>query len=213
MISPGERASWGIDPRDLWLVHRLDVGTSGLVLLARDAEHHRLLARALADRRIEKTYLALVWGSPRPVAGEYTWPLAPDARDRRRMRVAEGGKSASSGYRVLAAAPHVSLVELTPHTGRTHQLRVHLAHAGHPVVGDDLYGGPRHRGVRDARLRRHLAPGHTFLHAWRLALPALANQPPLVLAAPLPADFAEALAALGGRVAAVAREAGLLHVE
>ena len=213
ILSQEDRKVWGVDAQSLWLVHRLDIGTSGLVLVARDAEYHRLLVSAFADRRIEKTYLALVWGSPRPAVGGYAWPLAPDVRDRRRMRVADGGKLASSSYRVLATAPHVSLVELVPHTGRTHQLRVHLAHAGHPVVGDDLYGGPRHRGVRDARLRRHLAPGHTLLHAWRLALPALANQPPLVLAAPLPTDFAAALAELGGRISAVAREAGLVHLE
>lgn len=213
MISPGERESWGIEPQSLWLVHRLDVGTSGLVLLARDPEHHRSLVRALSEHQIEKTYLALVWGTPRPAAGTYTWPLAPDTRDRRRMRVEERGKTASSAYRVLASAPHVSLAELRPHTGRTHQLRVHLAHAGHPVVGDDLYGGPRHRGVRDPELRRRLEPGHTFLHAWRLSLPALGGEPPLVLTALLPEDFARALTALGGRVAEAARDAGLVQGE
>lgn len=212
-MDPHQRLAWGLAVEGLWLVHRLDVGTSGLVLLARDPEHHRRLVRALSEHQIEKTYLALVWGTPRPAVGTYAWRLAPDTRDRRRMRADEGGKAASSGYRVLASAPHVSLVELHPHTGRTHQLRVHLARAGHPVVGDDLYGGPRHHGVHDTALRRRLAPDHTFLHAWRLALPALGHVPALALSAPLPADFAETLAALGGRVATVARDAGLLEVE
>ena len=210
-IPSTDRDAWGLEAEALWLVHRLDVGTSGLVLLARDAEHHRDLVRALVERRVEKTYLALVWGSPRPPAGAYTWPLAPDTRDRRRMQVDASGKPATSAYRVLASAPHVSLVELGPRTGRTHQLRVHLAHAGHPVVGDDLYGGPRQRGVRNLSLRRHLSPDHTFLHAWRLALPALGTRPPLVLTAPLPSDFAAALAAIGGQVAAAAEARGLLH--
>lgn len=205
-----EREAWGLDPAALWLVHRLDIGTSGLVLLARDAETHRELTRALVERRIEKTYLALVWGRPRPATGEYGWPLAPVPRDRRRMQVATAGKPALTTYRVLASVPHVSLVELSPRTGRTHQLRVHLAHAGHPVVGDDFYGGPRHRGIRDPELRRCLAPDHTFLHAWRLALPALGGEPPLFLAAPLPAAFANAVAALGGEVEEAARRAGVL---
>lgn len=204
------REAWGLDPGELWLVHRLDVGTSGLVLLARDPGTHRALVAALANRRVGKTYAALVWGRPRPARGEYAWPLAPDTRDRRRMRVSAHGKPALSTYRVLASAPHVSLVELSPRTGRTHQLRVHLSHAGHPVVGDDLYGGPRHRAIRDPGLRRLLAPDHTFLHAWRLSLPALEGEPPLLLAAPPPEDFALALAALGGRLEEAARQFGLL---
>ncbi|MBP1602659.1 MAG: RluA family pseudouridine synthase, partial [Acidobacteria bacterium] len=113
------------------LVHRLDVGTSGLVMLARDQETHRLLSRELSERRVEKTYLALVWGHPRPRLGRYDWPLAPDRRDRRKMRVDPGGSPAATRYRTVADASHVSLVELSPETGRTHQLRVHLARAGH----------------------------------------------------------------------------------
>jgi RluA family pseudouridine synthase len=185
---------------DLLLVHRLDVGTSGVVALARDPATHRELVAAFAARQVEKRYLALVWGRPRPPAGEWTAPLGPDRRDRRRMRVDPAGRPARSAWRVVREGPHVSLVELEPHTGRTHQLRVHLAAAGHPVVGDDLYGGPRHRGVRDRLLRAALAPPHTFLHAWRLVLPAPPLPEPLVLEAPLPAAFAEALLRLGWEV-------------
>jgi 23S rRNA-/tRNA-specific pseudouridylate synthase len=90
----------------------------------------------------------------------------------------------------------VALVRLAPATGRTHQLRVHLAHAGHPIVGDDLYGGPRHRAVRDAALRILLDPGRPLLHAWRLHLPETALSPELIVSAPLPADLAAVLAAL-----------------
>jgi 23S rRNA-/tRNA-specific pseudouridylate synthase len=104
------------------------------------------------------------------------------------------GRAARSDYRVLATAPHVAAVALWPRTGRTHQLRVHLAAAGHPIVGDDLYGGPRHRAVRDAGLRRALAPERALLHAWRLDVPGLV---PARFEAPVPGDFAAALAAAG----------------
>ena len=195
---PGDEVQrWGIDPADTFLVHRLDVGTSGVVLLARGAQTHRRAVAALAAGEVEKTYLALCWGHPRPSQGSWSLPLAPDRRDRRRMGVDAGGKSARSDYRVLAAPPHVALVQLLPRTGRTHQLRVHLAAAGHPIVGDDLYGGPRHRGVRDPQLRRALAPPHLLLHAWRLHLPGWDGVGEVTLTAPLPPAFAAALAAAG----------------
>jgi len=183
------REQHALSERRLWLVHRLDVGTSGLVLLARTPEAHSALAGALSERRLGKVYLAMVWGHLRPREGCLDWPVGPDRRDRRRMKVDDEGRPARSRYRTLAAVPHVSLLELRPETGRTHQLRVHLAHAGHWIVGDDLYGGPRHRGVRDRPLRELLAPDHPLLHAWRLSLPQLPSQCPRVFEAPLPADF------------------------
>ncbi len=188
---------FGLAPDDLHLVHRLDVGTSGLVLLARDPDAHRALAGAFASRQVTKLYLALVWGAPRPSRGRYEWPLAPDRRDRRRMRVAADGRHAATTYLRLARAPYAALLVLQPATGRTHQIRVHLAHAGHPVVGDDLYAGPRHNAVRGERLRAALSPAHPLLHAWRLVLPATAATPELVLTADPPTDFAATLAALG----------------
>jgi 23S rRNA pseudouridine1911/1915/1917 synthase len=182
----------GGDPGAPLLVHRLDVGTTGVVLLARHPEAHRELLRALGEREIGKTYLALVWGHPRPRVGRYDQPLGPDRRDRRRMRVDPEGRPALTHYRVLAAPPHVAVVELELETGRTHQIRVHLAAAGHPIVGDDLYGGPREHGIRSARLRTALTAPHPLLHARRLTLP-----PPwdLVLTAPLPPAFRRALEA------------------
>ncbi len=199
-VTEEERTARGLEPEGLWLVHRLDVGTSGVVLLARDEETHRALVRALSERHIAKTYLALAWGRPRPREGRWEWPLGPDRRDRRRMRADPEGRPALSRYRTLAAASHVSLVELHPETGRTHQLRVHLAQAGHPIVGDDLYGGPRHRAVRDPALRAALQPDHPFLHAWRLHLPPGLAENELILTAQPPPDFQAALAALGMRL-------------
>ncbi len=195
-LPDAERCELAGGAEDLLLVHRLDVGTSGAVALARDPECHRALVRAFAERRVAKTYLALAWGHPRPPEGRWEWPLAPDRRDRRRMAVSADGRAAVTGYEVAGRAPHVALVRLAPATGRTHQLRVHLAHAGHPIVGDDLYGGPRHRAVRDRALHLLLDPGRPLLHAWRLHLPETASSRELIVTAPLPDDLAAALAAL-----------------
>jgi len=180
--------------RELHLVHRLDVSTSGLVVVALDAEAHRDLAGRFARRAVTKLYLALVWGHPRPRAGRWEVALGPDREDRRRMRADPAGRPAVTDWQVLATARHVALVALWPRSGRTHQLRVHLAAAGHPVVGDDLYGGPRHRGVRERGLAAALDPGRSLLHAWRLELPGLE---PSRFEAPVPDDLAAALAAAG----------------
>ncbi len=196
-LSPGEGAAWTAGAAPL-LVHRLDVGTSGVVLLARDADAHRELCALFERRAVDKRYLALAWGHPRPREGVYDAPLGPDRADRRRMRVDPDGRAARTRYAVRSAPAHVALLELHPETGRTHQIRVHLAHAGHPIVGDDLYGGPRHRGLRDPALRAALDPPHTLLHAARLALPATSwRRGELIFEAPLPPAFARALAALG----------------
>lgn len=194
---PADLAAHGVTREGLLLVHRLDVGTSGVVLVARDEDAHRALVRALEQRLIDKTYLALCWGRPRPKEGVFDAPLGPDRKDRRRMRVDPEGRPARTRWKVLAAPGHVSLVELHPETGRTHQIRVHLAAAGHPIVGDDLYGGPRHRAVRDRSLRAALDPSHAFLHARSIRVPALSDMPPLEVDAPLPPEFRRALDALG----------------
>ncbi len=196
-LPEGDVEGFGLEVENLWLVHRLDVGTSGLVVLARSPDAHRELAQAFAERDVDKRYLALVWGHPRPRAGRWDARLGPDRRDRRRMRVDEEGRTAVSLYRVLASAPHVALLELHPLTGRTHQLRVHAASAGHPIVGDDLYGGPRHRGVKELARRALLQPERPLLHAWRLTLPARRGRQELRVEAALPGDFQLALGALG----------------
>lgn len=180
--------------RELHLVHRLDVSTSGLVVVALDAESHRDLAGCFARREVTKLYVALVWGHPRPRAGRWEVALGPDREDRRRMRVDPAGRLAVTDWLVLATARHVALVALWPRSGRTHQLRVHLAAAGHPVVGDDLYGGPRHHAVRERALAAALDPGRSLLHAWRLELSGLE---PSRFEARLPADLVAALAASG----------------
>ncbi len=196
-VEPKERDRWGLAPQDLLLVHRLDSGTTGLVLLARDAQSHRKLARAFQERIVKKSYLALVWGHPRPPDGRLDWPIGPDRGDRRRMRPDPSGRPAVTLYRTLQRGPYVSLLVLHPETGRTHQLRVHLGKAGHWIVGDDLYAGPRHHAVRDARRRALLNPPHLLLHAWKLDLPQSCTSGATSFEAPLPPAFRSALDGLG----------------
>lgn len=180
-------------PRPL-LVHRLDEGTSGVVLLARDVATHRLLSGAFQRRATEKTYRALVWGHPVPARGVADAPLARDLKDGRKMVVREGGKPAVTRWRTLRRFPSVADLEVAPETGRTHQIRVHLAARGHPLVGDDLYGGgTRWRGVRDPLLRVAFAAAtHPLLHAARIAVPALG----IDVEAALPGDYAALLGLL-----------------
>jgi 23S rRNA pseudouridine1911/1915/1917 synthase len=191
-----KKESAGLRTGPLWLVHRLDAGTTGLVLVARDEQTHRELSQQLSRRLIDKIYLALVWGHPRPRVGRYEWPITADRRDRRRMKTDVSGQEAVTDYRVLATAPHVALLELHPKTGRTHQLRVHLSRAGHWIVGDDLYGGARHRGVKEPALQDLLNPPHLLLHAWRLELPELSTMGARRFEAPLPGYFERVLEAL-----------------
>jgi 23S rRNA pseudouridine1911/1915/1917 synthase len=185
------------EPADaaLLLVHRLDLGTSGVVLLARGPESHRALTRALQERKARKTYRALVWGRPRPDHGIYDDPLGRDPRDGRRMTVRADGKPAVTRCRTVARLGPVCDLELSPETGRTHQIRVHLAAHGHPVVGDDLYGGAtRWHGVRDPSTRGALAVvSRPLLHAERIVVPELG----IDVSAPLPEDYVRTLEALG----------------
>jgi len=177
------------------LVHRLDEGTSGVVLLARDAATHRALTRAFQERTARKTYRALAWGHPVPARGIADAPLGRDPRDGRKMTVREDGKPAVTRWATLRRYASAADLELAPETGRTHQIRVHLAAKGHPLVGDDLYGGgTRWRGVRDPSLRAAFAAvTHPLLHAARVVVPSLG----LDVEAPLPEDYAALLALLG----------------
>lgn len=175
------------DFEPLFLVHRLDVGTSGVVVLARNEEAHRRLSRALQERRVAKTYRALVWGHPVPARGVIEGPLARDPKDGRRMRVAKDGKLAVTRYETRRRLPSVADLSLFPETGRTHQIRVHLASRGHPIVGDDLYGAAtRWRGVRDPKARAALGGvARTLLHAERFTCAEIE----LDVSAPMPADM------------------------
>jgi 23S rRNA pseudouridine1911/1915/1917 synthase len=168
----------------LWPLHRLDTATSGLLLFAKTQAAARAVNQNFARRRVAKRYLALVARVP-PTEGEIRLALA---EGHLRTEPSHHGKEAVTRYRVLEAlSAHAALVELEPLTGRMHQLRVHLAAIGHPVLGDAKYGGS------DAGSAARL-----MLHASRLELPHPADGQPLVLASSLPEDFAVVVAAQRG---------------
>lgn len=150
------------------IVHRLDKDTAGLLVAAKNDLAHHALARQFAEHSVERVYQALVWGVPQPLVGEIAGPIGRSTQDRKRMAVrARGGKPALTRYRVLRtyAQGAVSLVECRLATGRTHQVRVHLAHRGHSVLGDPLYGRGRGRGGLDSAALAAIAalPGQALV--------------------------------------------------
>ena len=167
------------------IVHRLDQGTSGVLVVARTPAAYHRLARAFAAREVDKRYLAIAYGEPKPPSGMIDAPIGRHATRRKEMTVRSDGRPARTGYRVLATRAGISLVELDLATGRTHQIRVHLKHLGHPLVGDPLYGEARWKGLPkpvQPVLRDFPRPA---LHAWRLGFEGLEFE------APVPADLRE----------------------
>jgi 23S rRNA pseudouridine1911/1915/1917 synthase len=140
------------------IVHRLDRDTSGLLVVARTEAAHRNLAKQLSDRSLGRTYWALVHGGFREDTGTIDAPIARHPRDRRRMAIVEGGREAITDFRVVERLGGATVLEVSLRTGRTHQIRVHFASIGHPIIGDGVYGRP------DPDLRR------PALHAMRLRL-------------------------------------------
>ena len=131
------------------IVHRLDKETSGLMLVAKRDTAHRRLAHSLQARQIERYYLALVWGGMRETKGRIEAPIGRHPKNRKKMAVVADGRAAATNFKVAERFPFTNLVECQLETGRTHQIRVHLAHIGHPVFGDPVYGGrDQARGIR-----------------------------------------------------------------
>ncbi len=185
----------------LGLVHRLDKGTSGCLVVARSDEALAALQASFRRREVEKTYLAVCHGLPAAEARLDT-PYGRHPRDRTRFTCrVETARRAVTAWRVVErfgreGAPRAALLEVALHTGRTHQIRVHLSEAGHPLLADATYGGTR----REARLAAEepvrlaaLALGRQALHAWRLAFPHPRTGERLALEAPLPVDLLRAL--------------------
>lgn len=171
------------------VVHRLDKGTSGLLVVARSTLAYDDLVAQLAAREVGRRYLALVWGCPQPAQGLVDAPVGRSRRDPTRMTVSSQGREARTSYEVLRPFSDpvpVSLVACRLATGRTHQIRVHLAAIGNPVVGDGRYGGER-SPLRSAR---------PFLHAERLEFRHPATGESVTFDSPLPADLEELLADL-----------------
>ena len=180
----------GLDPARLGIVHRLDKDTSGVLLIAKTAAALAELGRQFHDREIDKQYLALVWGVPRRSRGTIDEPIGRHPVHRQRMAVRPRGRTAVTRYEVLEAWNDIALVRAHPETGRTHQIRVHMAALGHPLVADRLYA--RGRGSRDLGIARQA------LHAEAISFRHPATGAPMRIAAPLAPDFAAALAVLRG---------------
>ena len=187
------------------IAHRLDRETSGLLLCARALEHERLLKNAFENRRMQKTYLAIVRGEMRSDEGTIDLDMERASQGLHiLMEVRRGGLSAITDYRVRARIPGYSLVELFPHTGRQHQLRVHLSAIGHPIVGDKLYGPEREAPFLET-IETGLTPelvarlGHErhALHAFRLSFEHPLNGKSMTLEAPLSADLVALWSRLG----------------
>ena len=174
------------------IVHRLDKDTSGCLAVARTPEAQAKLCQAFADRDTRKTYLAITAGVPKEPRGRIENLIGRHPVNRQKMAVVEkNGKTAISEYEVLHTTllngKKVSLIKVRIYTGRTHQIRVHLAMLGTPVLGDDVYGGARY------------LPGiqRQMLHAWRLVLPHPVNGTTIKLQAPLPDDFQDICQQIG----------------
>ncbi len=169
------------------IVHRLDKNTSGVLLVGKNDFAHRRLAEQFERRTLEKHYLALVHGRLPRAQDRIRLRIARDLRRRTRMTTRRGvGREAVTDYRVVRELGEFTLVAATLHTGRTHQLRVHLSALGHPVVGDTLYGAPRR-----LRLGNRTRPtlNRNFLHAERIRLLHPRTNEPLEISAPLPAEL------------------------
>ncbi|MEC8998850.1 MAG: RluA family pseudouridine synthase [Actinomycetota bacterium] len=179
------------------IVHRLDQGTSGALVVARTEESYASLVDQLAERTVGRRYRALVWGQPESAIGVVDAPIGRSGRDRTRMAVISSGRPARTRYEQLQAwegPPEVSLLECRLETGRTHQIRVHLSAIGHPLIGDAVYGGDRSGrpgGGQVASLER------PFLHAAHLAFDHPTGGGRISIESPLPADLAEVLDRLG----------------
>jgi 23S rRNA pseudouridine1911/1915/1917 synthase len=171
------------------VVHRLDKGTSGLMVVARTPLAYDALVAQLGAREVGRRYLALVWGCPRPATGRIDAPIGRSRRDPTRMTVSNQGREARTTYdvdRVFERPVEAALVRCRLQTGRTHQIRVHLAAIGHPVVGDARYGGRR----------TPLSCPRPFLHAEQLAFDHPSTGERLSFSAALPPDLEAVLARL-----------------
>jgi len=174
------------------IVHRLDRGTSGLMVVAKHDAAHDELSRQFRDREVEKEYIALVWGTVQ-AGRRIDAPIGRDPVQRKKMS-ARARRSRSAVTRIVRAeplSPALTLVHVAIHTGRTHQIRVHLSAIGHPVVGDALYGGVRRRVPGDVRAVAHLE--RPFLHAARLAFVHPTDSRRMEFESPLPADLQRVL--------------------
>jgi 23S rRNA pseudouridine1911/1915/1917 synthase len=201
LIARGTTLAGGAEGRP-GIVHRLDRDTSGLMLVAKTDLAHRRLGAALAARRVSRSYAALAWGHLDSSPTRIEAPIARHPQDRKRMTVSPGGRVARTEASVVARFDVVDLLRLELHTGRTHQIRVHLEHIGHPVEGDPVYGGGGSRrisggGRRSAEMLDRVTPRQA-LHAAALAFRHPVSGAPFEFHSEWPEDLGPALVAAGG---------------
>jgi 23S rRNA pseudouridine1911/1915/1917 synthase len=179
------------------IVHRLDKDTSGVMVIAKNDEAHRALTAAWNTEAVRKEYLAILYGTPAPARGTVDAPIGRDPRERKRMAVVAGGRAAVTDYEVVEPHRYVALVRCRLRTGRTHQIRVHMKHLGHPIVGDPVYSGPQWRGIPDKRVQKAIASLHRqALHAARITIPHPRGGAAMTFESPLPEDLRALLAAV-----------------
>jgi 23S rRNA pseudouridine1911/1915/1917 synthase len=184
------------------IVHRLDRGTSGLMVIAKNDASHKELARQFHDREVEKEYVALVWGVVQ-AGRRIDNPIGRDPDNRKRMsnRARRSREAVTRIVRVYHVNPALTLAQIAIHTGRTHQIRVHLSGIGHPIVGDALYGGVHRRVPADVRAVQRLE--RPFLHAAKLAFTHPSDGRRMIFESELPRDLQDVLDALIARNAPV----------
>ena len=176
------------------IVHRLDKGTSGLLVVAKTEIAHENLADQFRDREVFKSYLALVHGQVDHRRGEIDQPIARDPRNRTRMAIVRAGRPSLSLYRIRERFDRFTLLDVELKTGRTHQIRVHLAWLKHPVVGDEVYGGGRDKTVSDPQIRGTIAKlNRQFLHAAQLGFRHPRTGERMVFSAALPNELQDSL--------------------
>jgi 23S rRNA pseudouridine1911/1915/1917 synthase len=178
------------------IVHRLDKGTSGLMVVAKNDVTHRLLSEQFSNRSIRRSYCALVWGVPNATEGKISSNIGRSRIDRKKMAVVSGGgKGALTYFKVVKTyGTAISMVECRLGTGRTHQIRVHMASLGHPVIGDPLYGGSskaKRKELSDLVLAEIESLNHQVLHAKVLGFVAKSGQEPLYFESSFPSYFSK----------------------
>lgn len=191
------------------IVHRLDKGTSGAIVIARNDAAHLKLIEEFRERRVQKTYLALLHGVVKGTKGTIELPVARDLNRRSRMTSRRSeGREARTDWRLRLRIGNFSFIEADLHTGRTHQIRVHFSALGFPVVGDTLYGAPHQE-----RIARELLPplGRNYLHAARIAFAHPRTGERMEFRAPLPEELVKYIRALGEIVKSAAGEAVAAH--
>ncbi|MFN2636187.1 MAG: RluA family pseudouridine synthase [Gemmatimonadaceae bacterium] len=192
LLGRGSELSNEGDPGRAGMVHRLDKETSGLLIVAKTDRAHRLLSSAIASRRVVRRYALMTWGHLTSDALTIDKPIARDPRDRKRMAIVNKGRPAKTDLIRLARFDAGDLLRAHLHSGRTHQIRVHVASIGHPVMGDDVYGGGGGRRVAGLPPKRH------FLHAAWLAFAHPVTGVPMDLRSPLPPDLQHAMTVMAG---------------